>query len=188
LALAALCSSAERHGATIHEQRLVGRLDELEADAVVVTAGAWASALLAEAGIELPVVATRETVCYFAHPPGPPSLIEYGSPRGDAYYALSAPGIGLKAGIHHAGAHDDPRQEGRPDPELVELTRAWVVERFPGVGPEPLRTETCLYTCSADERFVLERHGRIVVGSACSGHGFKFAPAVGRRLAALALR
>jgi sarcosine oxidase len=34
---------------------------------------------------------------------------------------------------------------------------------------------------------VLERRGRIVVGSACSGHGFKFAPVVGRRLAALAL-
>jgi len=33
---------------------------------------------------------------------------------------------------------------------------------------------------------VLARHGRIVVGSACSGHGFKFAPVVGERLAALA--
>ena len=43
------------------------------------------------------------------------------------------------------------------------------------------------YTTTADERFVLERHGRIVVGSACSGHGFKFAPAIGERLAALAL-
>jgi len=30
------------------------------------------------------------------------------------------------------------------------------------------------------------RHGRIVVASACSGHGFKFAPAFGRTLAALA--
>ena len=47
-------------------------------------------------------------------------------------------------------------------------------------------TETCLYTNTADEGFVLERHGRIVVGAACSGHGFKFAPVVGRTLAALA--
>jgi len=37
-----------------------------------------------------------------------------------------------------------------------------------------------------DERFILERHGRVVIGSACSGHGFKFAPAIGRRLADLA--
>ena len=33
--------------------------------------------------------------------------------------------------------------------------------------------------------FVLERHGRIVVASPCSGHGFKFAPVVGRRIVEL---
>jgi sarcosine oxidase len=42
-----------------------------------------------------------------------------------------------------------------------------------------------LYTNTLDERFIIERHGRVVVGSACSGHGFKFAPAVGEQLAAL---
>jgi len=52
--------------------------------------------------------------------------------------------------------------------------------------PRPVETHTCLYTTTADERFILERRGRIVVGSACSGHGFKFAPAIGARLAALA--
>jgi sarcosine oxidase len=50
-----------------------------------------------------------------------------------------------------------------------------------------LGAETCIYTNTADEGFVLERHGRVVIGSACSGHGFKFAPVVGRTLAALAL-
>ena len=60
-------------------------------------------------------------------------------------------------------------------------------ERLPGVAPEPVGAETCLYTTTADESFLLERRGRVVVGSACSGHGFKFAPAVGERLARLAL-
>ena len=36
-----------------------------------------------------------------------------------------------------------------------------------------------------DERFVCERDGRYVVASACSGHGFKFAPAVGELVASL---
>ena len=54
-----------------------------------------------------------------------------------------------------------------------------------GAGDE-LGAETCLYTSTSDESFVLERHGRVVVSSACSGHGFKFAPVVGRTLAALA--
>ena len=59
---------------------------------------------------------------------------------------------------------------------------------FPGADPEPAAVETCLYTNTDDERFVLERHGRVVVGSACSGHAFKFAPVVGERLAELATR
>jgi sarcosine oxidase len=62
-----------------------------------------------------------------------------------------------------------------------------VRERLPGVDPEPAGSDTCLYTSTVDEEFVFERRGRVVVGSACSGHGFKFAPAVGRRLAELAL-
>jgi sarcosine oxidase len=43
-----------------------------------------------------------------------------------------------------------------------------------------------MYTTTADERFILERRGKVVIGSACSGHGFKFAPAIGSRLAAMA--
>jgi sarcosine oxidase len=44
-----------------------------------------------------------------------------------------------------------------------------------------------MYTTTPDERFILERRGRVLIGSACSGHGFKFAPAIGERLAAIAL-
>ena len=50
-----------------------------------------------------------------------------------------------------------------------------------------IRTSTPSRSNTADRGFVLERHGRVVVGSACSGHGFKFAPVVGSRLAELAL-
>jgi len=31
----------------------------------------------------------------------------------------------------------------------------------------------------ADEDFIIERRRSVVVGSACSGHGFKFAPLIG---------
>ena len=55
-------------------------------------------------------------------------------------------------------------------------------------SPEPVLVETCLYTNTADATFLLERHGPIVVCSACSGHGFKFAPAIGRRVAELVTR
>ena len=112
-------------------------------------------------------------------------MIEYGRGPGEGMYALRDPLHGLKAGVHIAGPVADPDDAGEPDPALVDATVDWVRERFPEAGPA-VASETCLYTSTPDRSFVLERHGRIVVGSACSGHGFKFAPAVGTRLAALA--
>ena len=72
-----------------------------------------------------------------------------------------------------------------PDERVGGSPRGRAILRFEGLG-DVAGIETCLYTNTADEGFVLERHGRIVVGAACSGHGFKFAPVVGRTLAALA--
>ncbi len=85
------------------------------------------------------------------------------------------------------GALSDPDEVKGPEDETVQEIVDWTNERFPRAGREPLHAETCFYTTTDDERFILERHGRIVIGSACSGHGFKFAPAVGRQLAALAV-
>jgi sarcosine oxidase len=138
---------------------------------------------------DVPVRVTRETVAYFARGGEPiPSIVEVDeATRHHAMYALHDPVHGVKAGAHHAGHVADPNVEEAPDPRLVDAISRWVGERFPGIDATPVAAETCLYTTTDDESFVLERRGRIVVGSACSGHGFKFAPAVGRRLADLAL-
>jgi sarcosine oxidase len=59
--------------------------------------------------------------------------------------------------------------------------------RLPGLEPARLGSETCLYTMTADEDFVLDREGPVVVGAGCSGHAFKFGPLLGDMLADLAL-
>jgi sarcosine oxidase len=190
LAQHALLASARAAGARVEEEARVGSLDEIDARAVVVTAGSWARPLLATAGIDLSVAVTRETVGYFrleSEPPVPSVVDLKPEARGHGTYALHDPVHGLKLGIHMSGPVVDPDTEGVPEPELVELIREAVARYFPAADPEPAALDTCLYTTTDDERFVLERHGRIVVGSACSGHGFKFAPAVGERLAALAV-
>jgi sarcosine oxidase len=168
------------------EERRVESLDDVDGDVVIVTAGPWASKLLPD----LPVRVTRETVAYFAHDGAPsPSIVELDdATRHHAMYALHDPLYGLKAGAHHAGPVVDPDVAGAPDQALVEQIASWVNERFPHVDPHPVGAETCIYTTTADESFILERRGRVVVGSACSGHAFKFAPAIGKRLADLALR
>ncbi len=181
----ALLDGALRRGARFEEGVRVEAADDLDADVVVVTAGAWVRRFAPD----LPLRLTRETVAYFRYDGPPlPSVVEVNAETGGhQMYSLRDPLYGLKAGVHHAGAETDPDDAAEPDPALVARAAAWVRERLPDVDPEPVAAETCLYTTTPDERFVLERRGRVVIGSACSGHGFKFAPAVGRRLAELAL-
>jgi sarcosine oxidase len=208
-ALAAFLAGAVAAGAEIVDRTAVRSLrvtprlvhldtdgGSLEARAVVVTAGAWSAGLLAPLAIDLPVVPTRETVAYVDLPRAAelPSLVDYArvatvdegiARTGQAGFALSAPGVGLKVGLHHAGAVTDPDDQPPPDPAIVSWAERWARIRIHDAGAV-LGAETCIYTNTADEGFVLERHGRVVIGSACSGHGFKFAPLVGRTLAALA--
>jgi sarcosine oxidase len=197
-ALRAFVRLALEHGATIREETPVLGLrhgtdgveietagETVRADVAVVTAGGWARPLLAAAGIDLPVVATRQTVAYFwlEGADSMPTLVDWSDP---IFYALASPGRGLKVGLHHSGPVTDPSDPGGVDPATIDALVDRVVQLFPEAEPEPNHTETCIYTSTEDEHFILERHGNVVVGSVCSGHGFKFAPLTGRRLAALA--
>ena len=177
--------AAERIEASGNRARVHTAAGTIECAVCIVTAGAWAHRLLAGAGIEIDTRPTRESVFYFSYGgPPPPTVAEWVTPL---RYALQAPGVGLKVGEHLAGPTADPDELGPVDPNSRERMAAWAAARFPETLGELIHAETCLYTNTPDASFVLERHGPIVVGSPCSGHGFKFAPLIGRRLAELAL-
>jgi sarcosine oxidase len=178
--------AAFRRGLVVREHTRV-HPDEVEADAVVVTAGSWVNELLDD---PLPVTVTRETFCYFHLDGGRPvpSVVSFQPARHTHdMYSLYDPFYGLKVGSHHAGRGADPNVPTDPQPELIERITAWANETYRLDEAEPAAADTCMYTTTADETFILERRGRIVIGSPCSGHGFKFAPAIGRRLADLAV-
>lgn len=195
-----LADGARSRGAALEEHRVVkglyedsGRVvlavddEQIEAGACVVTAGAWAKPLLAGAGIDLDVFPSRETIVYLRGPALSLPIVEWGTP---AAYALPSIDYGddvIRAGFHIAGPATDPDVEGRAEPHAIDAVVEWASKRIRGVEPDPVAVETCIYTNTDDEHFVLERHGSIVVGSPCSGHGFKFAPLIGERLADLAL-
>jgi sarcosine oxidase len=179
-ALAAFARDLDvRYGTRLHP-------DDLDAEVVVVTAGSWVNELLDE---PLPVKVTRETLCYFRPENGRPipSLVSF-KPDSHTHdmYSLADPVHGLKVGAHHAGPEVDPNGTGEPEPRLIDQIASWARETYRLADPDPVAAETCLYTTTPDETFILERRGRLVIGSPCSGHGFKFAPALGERLAALA--
>lgn len=156
--------------------------DRLGHDVTVVTAGGWARPLLAKVGIELDVRPTRETVAFFSMPERFPTVVDWLEP---SVYALVDPVYGLKVGEHIAGTDTNADDEGDVNHDSVARLERWVADRFPDAG-DLLHSETCIYTNTPDEHFVLRRHDDVVVGSPCSGHGFKFAPLIGERIADLA--
>jgi sarcosine oxidase len=162
---------------------------EVSARAAVVCAGPWTTALLAGSGITVPSVATLEQVGYVrtAGAPDPvlPIFICHGPPEA---YGLPVPGEPLyKFGFHHSGPVIDPgSQDQAPDVELTARLTGLAREYLPGVDPELARTERCVYDNSPDEDFIVDRVGRIVIGSGTSGTGFKFGPLLGEWMADLA--
>jgi sarcosine oxidase len=206
-AVAALQRLAARDGVSIRAHTPVLRVGteggravlhtpagEISARVAVVTVGAWAQGLLAGAVDPAPkMTATLQQVRYFAPrgESGPwPTLIEWPDARPCWYTVPMAGGApGVKVAAHVPGPAVDPRDGpfGEIDPGLEQEAAAYVAERLPGLDPAGLGPETCLYTMTADEDFVLDRAGPVVVGGGCSGHAFKFGPLLGEVLAGLAL-
>jgi sarcosine oxidase len=167
----------------------------LRAGVCVVTAGPYAARLLETAGLTLPLQASFAQVSYYG-PAAPlseplPGFVEadLDSDRlaSGGYWVPSVDGTGVvKAGDGAPGRDVDPREAPfAVDPEEEGWVSELIGRRLPAFDPAPLRSETCIYTMTPDEDFVLDRRDRLVVGSACSGHGFKFGPLLGELLADL---
>lgn len=194
----AFIEGAVERGAKLQENTTVGRLsvgdngvevvaeeETWRARVAVITAGAWGRRLLWGVSQDIPTTPTRETVAFFRVSDGvvPPVVVEWTTPPA---YSLFSFEQGMKAAEHHAGPVTDPDADGEVSEESLAKLGKWIKARFQGVETEPHHAETCIYTNTPDEDFVLERRGPLVIGSPCSGHGFKFAPWIGRRLAELA--
>ena len=160
---------------------------EVVASTAVITAGAWVE-VVAGPHVALPAVTvTQEQIVHFApREEGEwPSFIHHGD---DLVYGLRTPGEGIKVGGHHTGpaVHGDARTFDL-DPTRVDIAVRYADRWLPGVEPIPMFGVTCLYTTTPTEDFVVDRRGPFVVGSPCSGHGFKFTPVIGLMLADLAV-
>jgi sarcosine oxidase len=160
----------------------------IESRRAIVCAGPWASRLLPD--LPVPLWVERQVNAWFAttdrelySPPHFPAFIRE-MPGGHFVYGTpSLDGASLKLAVHHEGLHVDPDDVPREitDSDLRPL-REHAVQSMHGVDARPLRAITCLYTNTPDQNFVIDTlpdAPQITVISACSGHGFKFAPVVG---------
>lgn len=155
----------------------VATVDELEAnyDAYIIAPGAWIRDF-----VDVPVRVTVETFGYADIQVRGPVWID----DTDFAYGFPSDANGMKFGSHLTGYEIDPHEANRsPSYEIMQELRGKLKRRF---GSEaPIRKWTgCLYTSTATEDFLMGRLGtKGFFASACSGHGFKTGPWVGRRLA-----
>jgi sarcosine oxidase len=167
---------------------------DLHAGRVIVTGGPWAGELLPFLRPRLTPI--RQTVGYFrlSRPPDRFPVWAYlGAGRNLMVYGLpEVERDALKAAWHvTSGVADDPEREAAPDASSLAALRAFLAEQIVPPLQCLLAADTCFYTCTATEDYVIDLHPenpRIAIGAGFSGHGFKLAPVTGRILAELALQ
>lgn len=161
---------------------------------LILAAGAWMAGALPGTPLTLSVARQPlfwfEPLDEFREPAArlPVFLWEWAPER--IFYGFPDQGEGVKIAIHHQGEPADPDDARRPvdDQELARL-RTILAPRTPGLNGRLRETAICLYTNTPDGDFLVDRSPRdprVILASPCSGHGFKFAPALGEVLADLA--
>jgi sarcosine oxidase len=206
-ALAASIAVAQQQGAAVRTGekviavepagtgvRVVTDRGAIAADFAIIAAGPWLRGLFPE--LDLPLTVTRQVIGWFE----PQQSEQFAADRFPAFmfeseygqhYGFPAYGDkGIKfAKHHHLGEAVDADGYARAVSAQDEAAIRAPLEHYLPAANGPLRaTESCLYTMTPDNTFIIDRmpgFPQIIVASPCCGHGFKFSPVVGEILADL---
>ncbi|EGG17987.1 hypothetical protein DFA_06653 [Cavenderia fasciculata] len=172
---------------------------------IVLAAGGWINDLLlrSQLGLRIPVNISMEKVFYYQPKQSTattttttidytmysnPVTINYAG-KDLIYYSLPQIDIpGVKVGYHHSGPVLDSMDSPKPEypQEYQDMVSGFVGKYMPGLNNKldsNTKTLLCHYTNTSDFHFIIDRHPshrNIIIASPCSGHGFKFGPAIGQ--------
>jgi sarcosine oxidase len=166
----------------------------ISAGAVVVTTGPWIDGLIP--ALRGKLTRSRQVLGWFSA--GRPQTVAAGAlpvfcfdhADGFLYGFPDFMGLGVKAAFHDPGQSLARSEDAAPPlPSEVERIRVLLQKLAGPMTAEPSVARTCIYTSARDQEFIIDRapdRAHVVFASACAGHGFKFAPAIGEMLADLA--
>jgi len=164
--------------------------NEMPVRRVINAAGPWAANFYSSLGDVTTV--ERQVIGYFNAPPGDVPPFQRELEDGRRLYLLPAAEPGRwKFGLYHHRLQRGSEYCGpsEVDAEDCRILTDCLQAVLPDCAP-PDRFEVCRFTNTADTRFIIDHapdHPGMVLIAACSGHGYKFAPAVGEAAATLAL-
>jgi sarcosine oxidase len=160
------------------------------ADRLVLSGGAWNSGLIPD--LELPVTVERQAVFWLDPTRDRPHyelgrfpIYAYEYREGNICYGFPRLPRGVKASVMHGGELAlDPESVNRTvDVAEVNPLRAALRPILPALSEAPVReSDVCLFTNTPDHDFIIDFHPflpQVLISSPCSGHGFKFASAIG---------
>ncbi len=189
--------SVARDGAGVQVRTAAGAFHAAEA---VLSAGAWSPGLAG--GALAPHMAVTRQVLHWWVPQDPaafapdrcPTYIwAHGSGPEESFYGFPIPPgtEGVKVAMEQYSAEVPDPDHLRRDvgaEEVAHMHRAHLAGRLPGLLPQVVRSAACPYTMTPDGDFLVSRlpgNERVLLVSACSGHGFKHSAGVGEAVADL---
>lgn len=166
------------------------------AESLVVCGGAWTSSLLPD--LDLPIRIRRKVQLWFRCEPDAHRLADHApvfayDVDGAFFYGFPSLEPGVIKVSEHTGVEEAPTADALDREFRAEdavRVQEFIRRHLPRVHPEVVRHAVCMYSMTPDEHFIIDRHPRcpnVVFAAGFSGHGFKFAPAVGAALADLLL-
>jgi len=160
------------------------------ADRLVLAGGAWNRGLVPD--LELPLAIERQAV-FWLEPDADTKLYDkaqfpiyaYEYRAGNICYGFPRLPRGVKASVMHSGeiAADPDDVKRTVEESEVDQLRSALRPVLPALAEAPVReSDVCLFTNTPDHDFIIDFHPffpQVLISSPCSGHGFKFASAIG---------
>ncbi len=164
---------------------------------LIVSAGAWLGQLMPE--LNLPLVIERQVLYWYKNnnPALQSSLLPDALPiyiweyeKGKTFYGFADLGDGIKIAPHHAGQPIQPDLLSQHVSAEEKAFMQHITDDYLNIDAQFHYSAVCMYTNTPDEHFIIDYHPQnrnIIIGSPCSGHGFKFSSLTGKILADMAI-
>ena len=164
-------------------------LGNYKTEKLVFSSGAWITKLIPT--LKLPIKIERQVLFWFSPRKNPDKFKSINLPNsgwdldnGLSFYTMpNLENRGFKVAMHHNGEFVDPdtliRESNDSD---LKMVRGFLEEYIPDGNGELIDSKVCMYTDTPDQDFLIDSHPddeNIIICSPCSGHGFKFTPAIG---------